>query len=89
MSALEITSMSTKGQIVIPNEIRTELNVQAGTKFIVLTDGKNILLKPIEKPKMNIFDDLVEKSKEYVKKNNIKQSSLKSLIKRVRSEDRT
>ncbi len=89
MSALEITSMSTKGQIVIPNDIRSALKVQAGSKFIVLTDGKNILLKPIEQPKIEVFNDLIDKSQKYVKKNSIKQSSLKSLIKKVRSEDRS
>lgn len=48
MPALEITSMSTKGQIVLPLRVRNDANLKSGTKFAVMTDGENILLKPIE-----------------------------------------
>jgi AbrB family looped-hinge helix DNA binding protein len=88
-ASLEITSMSTKGQIVIPNEIRNELNVSAGTKFVVMTDGKNILLKPIEKPKIDEFRDLLKQSQKIAKDAGFKKSDLPKLIKQVRSENRS
>ena len=33
-----ITAMSTKGQIVLPKKIRSALNLDAGTQFIVFSD---------------------------------------------------
>ena len=45
MDSLEITSLSTKGQIVIPRSIRNQLNLDTGDKLIVVCDGTNILLK--------------------------------------------
>ncbi len=88
-ASLEITSMSTKGQVVIPNEIRNELNVSSGTKFVVITDGKNILLKPIEKPKMEEFKDLLKQSQKIAKEAGLKKSDLPKLIKQVRRESRS
>ncbi len=81
--------MSTKGQVVIPNEIRNELNVSSGTKFVVITDGKNILLKPIEKPKMEEFKDLLKQSQKIAKEAGLKKSDLPKLIKQVRRESRS
>ena len=39
---MEITSMSTKGQIVIPRDLRKMLGLVSGSKFEILTDGKRI-----------------------------------------------
>ena len=49
---METTSMSVKGQVVIPNKIRKALNLKPNSKLIILQDGSNILLKPIEEPKI-------------------------------------
>lgn len=83
---LETTSMSSKGQLVIPNNIRSKLHLLTGTKFIILTDGNNILLKPIEIPKNEEFEELIIKSKKYQKYNKIKQKDLNQAIKKVRSK---
>ena len=46
----DITSLSSKGQVVLPISIRKGMNIQAGAKLIVISDGENILLKPIVEP---------------------------------------
>jgi len=43
---MEITKLSSKGQIVIPEIIREDL--EAGTPFIVSRHGELIILKPVE-----------------------------------------
>ena len=55
MPILEVTSLSSKGQVVIPNEIREKMHLEPGTKMIVIQDGDNILLKPIKAPRMDQF----------------------------------
>lgn len=62
METLEITSLSTKGQVVIPRNIRNRLNLDTGDKLIVICDGANILLKPVLMPSMSEFQNLVEET---------------------------
>jgi AbrB family looped-hinge helix DNA binding protein len=89
MPALEITSMSTKGQIVLPLRVRNDANLKSGTKFAVMTDGENILLKPIETPKMEVFKSLLKRSRVLVKESGIGQNELKTIIKKARNENRS
>ena len=62
METLEITSLSTKGQVVIPRNIRNQLNLDIGDKLIVVCDGSNILLKTVLKPSMSEFKSLIEET---------------------------
>ena len=56
----DITSVSAKGQIVIPKAIRDKLQISPGVKLMVLSDGTNILLKPIPEPDISEFDELMD-----------------------------
>jgi AbrB family looped-hinge helix DNA binding protein len=38
---------TSKGQVVIPAELRKKYGITPGTRFIVIDDGENIILKPI------------------------------------------
>jgi AbrB family looped-hinge helix DNA binding protein len=42
-----ITTVSTKGQLVIPAEMRTALGIQPGTRIAVTQDGSRIVLEPV------------------------------------------
>jgi AbrB family looped-hinge helix DNA binding protein len=39
------TRMSSKGQVVIPERIRQQLRLQAGTQFVVVGDRDVVILK--------------------------------------------
>jgi len=60
MSVIEITRMSTKGQVVIPSNIRKKLHIKSGSKLLVVQDGDNILLKPIAQPADNEFRKIIK-----------------------------
>lgn len=45
---MAVTSLSVKGQIVIPKAPREALGLRPGDKFIVLVEGDKIVLKPIK-----------------------------------------
>ena len=47
---VETVKMSSKGQIVIPQDIRRELNAEEGTVFVVLGSQDKIILKKIVTP---------------------------------------
>lgn len=42
------TKMTTKGQVVIPQEIREKLHLEPGTKFVVVGEEEEVVLKKIE-----------------------------------------
>ena len=86
MSTLEITSVSTKGQVIIPATTRHELGLQAGSKLMVLTDGTNILMKPISPPKKEVFQTLLDKSRKLAESMDMKESDINAIIKQVRNE---
>ena len=56
MAELEITTMSSKGQIVIPQSMRA--GFQEGEKFVVIKAGKQLILKTMTAFDENIADDL-------------------------------
>lgn len=56
MAELDITRMSSKGQIVIPLEMRKDF--YEGEKFVIIKAGKQLILKSAEYFDENIEEDL-------------------------------
>ncbi len=46
----EVTTMSKKGQVVIPQSIRKELGIKPKTKLLVYGRGDTIVMKKLELP---------------------------------------
>ncbi len=46
--ALDLTRLSQKGQVVIPNTVRKKLGLKEGTKFLVVGIGDTIVLRRLE-----------------------------------------
>jgi AbrB family looped-hinge helix DNA binding protein len=61
MADISITKMSSKGQIVIPQDMREGLI--EGEKLVIIKNGKQIILK-----KMDDFDKNLEEDLEFAKK---------------------
>ena len=64
MGNASTTKLSSKGQVVIPEEIRDRLGLQAGVRFVVVGQGDVVVLKTLKAPSMSEFDQLVEKARE-------------------------
>jgi len=79
-----ITSLSTKGQVVIPEEIRKLIGLKEGAKMMVFTDGANVMLKPIETPSMEAFEKMAKASRQLAKKVGLKNSGVEEAIQKVR-----
>jgi AbrB family looped-hinge helix DNA binding protein len=50
--APEITTISEKGQVVIPQSIRKELGIKPKNKFLVYGRGDTIIMKKLELPNL-------------------------------------
>lgn len=63
--SVETIRMSSKGQVVIPQDIRDDLRVGEGTLFAVIGSKDSIVLKRIETPsKAELLKDLENIAKE-------------------------
>jgi len=56
MAEVDITTMSSKGQVVIPLEMRK--GFQEGEKFVIIKVGKQLILKSVHDFDKNIEEDL-------------------------------
>jgi len=84
MERMDVTSLSSKGQVVIPQEIRTNMNLHPGEKFIVLGSEDTIVLKKLEMPSFKGFDKLLKKTRDFAKKGGVTPDDVKSAVKRSR-----
>src|SRR5690606_40538963 len=50
------TKLSSKGQVVIPEEIRERLGLKPGAQFVFVCDRDVVILKVIHNPYMTEFD---------------------------------
>lgn len=55
MISMSKTTLSTKGQVVIPKQIREKLGLTPGTILKIRLEGKSIILEPITEPPNEIF----------------------------------
>jgi AbrB family looped-hinge helix DNA binding protein len=44
---IEVTKVTARGQIVIPQEIRKEIGIEKGTQLLVYTEDDAMILKPV------------------------------------------
>ena len=84
MNDAATTRLSSKGQIVIPEEIRNRLGLKPGAQFVVLGDRDVVILKVIQTPDMSEFDDIVARARGAAKRSRRKKKELDDAIRRVR-----
>ncbi len=86
METFEVTKLSSKGQVVIPQNIRNEMSLKPGSQFIVIGEGDTIVLKSLTMPSFKDFDRLVTKARKFAKSKNLKKRDLEEAIQSVRSK---
>lgn len=84
MKNIEITSISSRGQVVIPQILRDKLKIHEGEKFIVIGEEDTIVLKKIEMPSFKGFEKLLKKTRKFAKKKNLKETEIEKAIKEAR-----
>lgn len=84
MEAMFTTKMSSKGQVVIPEDVRKAMNLDKGVQFAVISEGDVILLKLLTPPSIDQFDALIEKARNQVEQAGIGKKDLKAIIKKAR-----
>ena len=86
MSEAATTKLSSKGQVVIPEEIRRKLGLEVGAQFVVLGEGDVVILKMIQAPSMSEFDQILDQARKAARKAGMKKSDIAQAIKDVRAK---
>ena len=86
MAAYSTTKLSSKGQIVIPEEIRDNLNLKEGDQFVVIGQGDTVILKSITPPSLAEFSSLMKEALKNAKTLNLKTTDVAKAIKKVRRQ---
>ena len=84
MENIEVTSVSSRGQVVIPQSLRDKLKIREGEKFVVIGENNTIVLRKLEMPSFKGFDKLLAKTREFAKKNELKESDVEQAVKNAR-----
>ncbi len=85
MKSLATAKLSSKGQVVIPEEIRLRLGLKEGTQFVVVGDRDVVILKTITPPAMAEFDELVRTARGAARKARMRQADVKRAVAKVRT----
>ncbi len=86
MGAVATTKLSSKGQIVIPEDIRERMGLKEGDQFVVIGQGDVVILKTLNPPPLRDFSEMISEARASAKKAGLKKSDVKNAIKKVRSE---
>jgi AbrB family looped-hinge helix DNA binding protein len=85
---VETTKMSSKGQIVIPQDIREELRATEGTVFAVVASKDTIILKKIETPSkerlIQELETIAKEGKRRLERKGLKESDIPRIVQQSR-----
>jgi AbrB family looped-hinge helix DNA binding protein len=84
MADFATTKMSSKGQVVIPEDIRKRLKLKAGSQFVVVGEYDVVILKTISPPSLGEFDALIVEARRQAKKAGLKKSDITNAIAKAR-----
>jgi len=76
--------MSSKGQVVIPEEIRKRLGLKAGDRFVVLGEKDTVILKTIYQPSLDEFDELIVEARRQAREAGLKRSDISAAAAKAR-----
>ena len=84
MATIATTTLSTKGQVVIPEDVRIALGLEPGAQFVVMGDGDVVILKRIDSPARGEFRALAAKARGQARRAGLKSADVKRAIRGVR-----
>ena len=84
MASLATTKMTSRGQVVIPEDIRKRLNLKVGAQFVVVGEKDVVIFKSITQPSMKEFDTLIVEARRQAKEAGLKSSDVDAAIAKAR-----
>ena len=79
----EMGSISSRGQIAIPSEIRKEMGLEEGTKVLFLLENNTLVMKKVTK---ETFAEITKPLKEAAQKSGLKESEVNDIVHKSRKK---
>ncbi len=83
-----VTKLGERGQIVIPQEFRKDMNLHKGEKFIVIKRTDTLLFKRMKPPSFKEFDTMLKKAEAHAKTHRLTEKDMWNAIKKVRARSK-
>lgn len=80
---IEMGTVSSRGQICIPNDIREEMGLKEGTKILFMLQNDSLTVKKVT---MQTFAEITRPLKEAAAKTGLKESDVSGIVTRFRSQ---
>jgi antitoxin PrlF len=88
MSEVDMVTVSSRGQVSIPADIRRELDLDEGAKLLVVSEGDNILLKKVDESFVEkSVEDILRLMWEEAEKADLSGEDAEELVDEHRQED--
>ncbi len=85
---IEITKMSSRGQIVVPQDLRKEMKAKEGTLFAVFGSNDTIILKRIKVPSkeklIEELDRIAKAGRKRAEKLGLKEEDIPKIVHKIR-----
>ena len=82
---VEMGTVSARGQICIPNDIREEMGLREGSKVLFVLADDSLLMKKVN---MATFAEITKPLREAAKNSRLKESDVPDILHRFRAEKR-
>ena len=86
MESFEVTKMSSKGQVVIPQDLRERMHLEEGSKFAVVGTDDTIILKKLEPPKWEDFDKTIDRLRKLGKERGLTEKDVDQSVRNLRGK---
>ena len=80
---IEIGTVSARGQIAIPSDIREKMHLRDGEKVLFVLEGDSLLMKKVESMSWN---EITKPLREAAKRAGINESDVPDIIHKVRRQ---
>lgn len=88
MRTVEVVTVSSKGQVVIPSKIRAEMAIKKQDKFLIVHDRDTILLKRVHEKKLKErMKALLAKFRSETKIHRMSEKDVAEVIRKIRKQD--
>lgn len=84
MGTAATTTLSSKGQVVIPEEIRAQLGLEPGAQFVVIADRDVVIFKLLDPPSLKEFAALASRARKVAKQTGMTPADITNAIKKAR-----
>ena len=84
---LSTTKMSSRGQVVIPEDIREQLGLEPGARFVVMGEDDVVMLKLIKPPAASEYQALKQRLQQQARDAGRKRSDVAKAVRRARGHE--